>query len=143
MCGGYFVLSASVVILSVSLRRAATFREGSQMKPPGNERHDNTHAPNTKLKDNQRDARIVRVVFFTCIVFMACNVHAVLFFLLITFVPGEGPFGRHRFLYDVVLLVQEPFNILNVTINFVIYYNFNSRYHSTLKFLFGKNNKCN
>ena len=143
MSGGYFVLGASVAILSVGLRRAAKFRKGSNLSTAGNKKQDNTHAPNTKTKDNQRDARIVRVVLFTCIVFMACSVPAVLVFLLRTFVPGMSPIGKYKFSYEVLLLVTDPFSILNVTINFFIYFNFNSRYHSTLKTLFGKNNNCN
>ena len=143
--GGYVVLSATIVILSVSLRRAAKFREGSTLESLGSQKHDKTFADSTsaqKPKSNgkERDSRIVRIVLFICIIFVACTIPSVLFFAFRLFFPGVSPYGKYKFLYEIVLLSTEPSALVNATTNFLIYFNFNSRYQSTFKALFAKNN---
>ena len=140
--GGWIVLSVCVIILSVSLKRASKFRDGSTAVSSISGKH-NTLDPaistkETKPKERKRDLRIVRTVVFVCVVYIACTVPSCVFLILRNFVEGMTLFGKYVNAYRFSLALSETSTMLNVSLNIFIYFFTNTRFRVTFFILFGK-----
>ena len=79
-----------------------------------------------------RDVALTRMLIGCSVLFIVCTVPAVVFRVLILFVPEMSLGGRYRNMFRFITSVTELCAFVNSSFNFFIYYTMGSRYRATL-----------
>ena len=136
--GSFIICIACVIILSTSLSKASRFRGSSTISTPVSTDNGKTSASDSKAKERQRNARVVRTVVLVSFIFIVCNVPTIVLYLLKAFVKGYEPGGQYQFANWFTILVAEMFLLISACLNTIIYFFYNTRYRNIFINLFAK-----
>ncbi|GFN98213.1 FMRFamide receptor [Plakobranchus ocellatus] len=136
----FIVVTICLIFMNIALKRSSRFRNRSQ---PG--RDENTRdfrsgsaGSSQNPKASSREVQVIKVVILVSTVFLTCNAPAMVASILRQTVPGLNNIGTHRLSYDAMMIFVEAFTLLNVTLNIVVYLNYNTIYRTTFLEVFGK-----
>ncbi|GFO27867.1 hypothetical protein PoB_005437200 [Plakobranchus ocellatus] len=127
----------------IALKRSSRFRNRPQKS---NEKNTpDSRSVTTRLSQNSRlnsrELQVIKVVILVSAVFVVCNAPAMIASILRQTVPGLSNVGTYRLSQDVLLIFVEVFQLLNCTLNIVVYLKYNTLYRTTFLDLFGKRSK--
>ena len=119
------VLVVTTVIIIVKLRKMASWRETS-----------------SSAATTVRDVALTRMLIGCSILFIACNIPGLVFWVLIVFVPDFSLRGRYYNTFTFITNARRLFSYINSSFNFFIYYAIGSKFKATLHALCGRRGKA-
>ncbi|RUS82996.1 hypothetical protein EGW08_009233 [Elysia chlorotica] len=134
---GFMVIITCVIILSINLKRSATFRGASTSGAYGT----SGCAADGQGKDGRREVRVVKTVVFVSVVFILCYIPNMAFTVTGSLVSGFSADGVYRNANMLVLMMTEASLLVNASVNIFIYYFNNSRYRTLLDAIWRKETK--
>ncbi|GFN95591.1 phorbol ester/diacylglycerol-binding protein unc-13 [Plakobranchus ocellatus] len=129
----FFIVIVCVIILALSLYRSSNFRQKSTSGVSSSD--------DSQIKERRRETRVVITVVFVSVVFIVCYLPTLIFSVLGEVVEEFSAFGIYRNSNSFTIMIMAVALIVNVNINIVIYYFFNTRYHTLFMTTFGSKSK--
>ena len=138
-CYGSFIICITcVIILSTSLNKASRFRDNFTTRNSMSTSYGNTSDSDKKSKEILRNARAVRTVVLVCVIFIVCNMPTIVLYVLMAFLKGFAPGGKHYMAHVFNISVAEMFLLISGSLNTFIYIPYNTRYGDIFFSLFKK-----
>ncbi|GFS27317.1 chemosensory receptor C [Elysia marginata] len=139
-------LTICVIVMGRALKASANFRNklASGMTSNSSDAHEKVDQSSSNpgkeetngaisedaapIKLSKKEARIIQQLVFISLLFLCCNIPKLIRIVIDSAEPEFSIRGRYRYLYGIVFTIQIIFEILNSSLNFFIYYKFNSRF---------------
>jgi hypothetical protein len=139
------IILLCIVVMIRCLRAASKFRQSSlsvitlvDKKNNKNNSHqqskesaeDSANISSTKLTG--KDLRVVQQVFLISLVYIVCNTPKIFITFFSWFEPEFALGKAYTDIYVLVHCTRKIFEIINATVNFIIYYKYNTNFRSIL-----------
>ena len=136
----FIIVVACVIILSVKLVEASKVRQSTSSGEVGMHRKPDIQGPHStsKHKISAKETRVVQSVVLVCVIFILSQLPFLLYSTARLIYPELDVGRKLHYLFGIFTQISNTFSFLNASVNIFIYYNYNSKYRSTLKSLFCK-----
>ena len=139
----FVIMVACVIILSVKLIETSKVRQssrsvigsasgGTKDKPDTQGQQDTSNS-----KMSAKETQVVQSVVLVCVIFILSQLPFLLYSTARLIDPEFNSGKKFHFIYSMCTKLSLTFSFINSSINIFIYYNYNSKYRSILKSVFG------
>ena len=138
----FIIMVACVIILSVKLREASkvrqssTFTYSSASDEPMDRPDIQKHQGSSNYKMSAKEIQVVQSVVLVCLIFILSQLPFLLYSTARLIHPEFDRGKKLQFLFGIITKPSLTCSFLSASINIFIYYNYNSKYRSTLKSIF-------
>ena len=126
-------LTICVVVMARALKASSRFRSKLASGKTSSNAHEAPSDESQPGKLTKKDTRVIKQLVFISGLFLCCNLPKLIRIVGDTAESEFSIYGRYRFLFSIVFTIQVLFEILNSSLNFFIYYKFNTRFRENFK----------
>ncbi|KAK3720932.1 hypothetical protein RRG08_047498 [Elysia crispata] len=116
-----------------ALKASSRFRSKLASGKTSSNAHEAPSDESQPGKLTKKDTRVIKQLVFISGLFLCCNLPKLIRIVGDTAESEFSIYGRYRFLFSIVFTIQVLFEILNSSLNFFIYYKFNTRFRENFK----------
>lgn len=129
-----FIILLSVLIMAESLRAASKFRNATVLNS-GKTTAKNTESSKSVQKDafTGKELRLVQQVILISVVYILCNTPKIIISLASALEPGFNIGKRYSNFYLSANSLRKHFEIVNSSVNTIIYYRYNTKFRQLLR----------
>ncbi|BFZ09730.1 hypothetical protein BsWGS_12769 [Bradybaena similaris] len=139
-----FIVVVCVLIMANSLRASAKFRQSAALLS-NNVTSTSDHKQNAALSSTAsvstdklagKDVRVVQQVVLISLVFIICNTPKMVLSVTALSLPEFTIGKRYHYLYLVINMIRQQFDMFNASVNTFIYYRYNTKFRLMMLSLF-------